>query len=128
MIINKNEAIILNDWDLHTLFPSSSLLFFYVVLGAFITPWERFSIQEFLKIKIISILKVRAAAVTALAKFGAECPKLRPNIIILLKRCLLDTDDEVRDRATLYLSILKSEDQTAIVTYILDTLKVCFFN
>lgn len=39
----------------------------------------------------------------------------------------MDTDDEVRDRATLYLSILKSEDQTAIVTYILDTLKVCVF-
>uniref|UniRef100_A0A914L5C1 Coatomer subunit gamma n=1 Tax=Meloidogyne incognita TaxID=6306 RepID=A0A914L5C1_MELIC len=73
---------------------------------------------------ILETTQVRAAAVTALAKFGAECPKLRPNIIILLKRCLLDTDDEVRDRATLYLSILKSEDQTAIVTYILDTLKV----
>ncbi|KAL7080621.1 hypothetical protein ACQ4LE_000471 [Meloidogyne hapla] len=73
---------------------------------------------------ILEATQVRAAAVTALAKFGAECPKLRPNIIILLKRCLLDTDDEVRDRATLYLSILKSEDQTAIVTYILDTLKV----
>ncbi|KAF7634527.1 Coatomer subunit gamma [Meloidogyne graminicola] len=73
---------------------------------------------------ILETTQVRAAAVTALAKFGAECPKLRPNIIILLKRCLLDTDDEVRDRATFYLTILKSEDQAAIVTYILDTLKV----
>lgn len=59
-----------------------------------------------------------------MAKFGAECAQLRPSIMILLKRCLLDTDDEVRDRATFYLSILRSDDKNAIVKYILDTLKV----
>lgn len=73
---------------------------------------------------ILEHTQVRAAAVTALAKFGAECPNLRPSICILLKRCLLDTDDEVRDRATFYLALLKSEEPTTISNYILDTLKV----
>ena len=43
--------------------------------------------------------KVRAAAVTALAKFGAECPNLRPSICILLKRCLLDTGKSLIDQS-----------------------------
>lgn len=73
---------------------------------------------------ILETTEVRAAAVTALAKFGAECPQLRRSINILLQRCLLDTDDEVRDRATFYLSILRTENQANIVKHILDTLKV----
>ncbi|MCP9259049.1 Coatomer subunit gamma [Dirofilaria immitis] len=44
---------------------------------------------------ILEATQVRAAAVSALAKFGAQCPDLRPSIQVLLKRCLLDTDDEV---------------------------------
>ncbi|VDO60573.1 unnamed protein product [Heligmosomoides polygyrus] len=44
---------------------------------------------------ILESTKVRAAAVTALAKFGAQCAELRPSIQVLLKRCLLDSDDEV---------------------------------
>lgn len=67
---------------------------------------------------------MRAAAVTALARFGAECAQLRDSIIVLLKRCLLDTDDEVRDRATFYLAILKNGDASLIAEYILDTIKV----
>ncbi|VDL81197.1 unnamed protein product [Nippostrongylus brasiliensis] len=55
---------------------------------------------------ILESTKVRAAAVTALAKFGAQCAELRPSIQVLLKRCLLDSDDEVRDRATFYLTLL----------------------
>ena len=39
---------------------------------------------------------MRASAVTSLAKFGAVVEYLRPRIIILLKRCLYDNDDEVR--------------------------------
>lgn len=31
---------------------------------------------------------------------------LQPRILILLRRCLFDNDDEVRDRATLYLNVL----------------------
>ncbi|KJH43381.1 coatomer gamma subunit appendage domain protein [Dictyocaulus viviparus] len=44
---------------------------------------------------ILESTKVRAAAVTALAKFGAQCADLSPSIQVLLKRCLLDSDDEV---------------------------------
>ncbi|GMH35804.1 hypothetical protein BSKO_03672 [Bryopsis sp. KO-2023] len=44
---------------------------------------------------------VRAAAVSSLAKFGAEVEEVRPRVILLLKRALFDNDDEVRDRATL---------------------------
>lgn len=72
----------------------------------------------------MSAIKVRAAAVTALAKFGAECQQLRKSVEVLLKRCLLDTDDEVRDRATFYLSVLRSGDSSIITEYILNTLKV----
>jgi len=43
---------------------------------------------------------------------------------VLLKRCLLDTDDEVRDRATFYLSVLRSGNSSIITEYILNTLKV----
>eukprot|EP01119_Soliformovum_irregulare_P006120 TRINITY_DN1789_c0_g1_i1.p1 TRINITY_DN1789_c0_g1~~TRINITY_DN1789_c0_g1_i1.p1 ORF type:complete len:880 (+),score=318.49 TRINITY_DN1789_c0_g1_i1:276-2642(+) len=52
---------------------------------------------------------VRASAVSALAKFGVKLESLRPNIIILLRRCLSDNDDEVRDRAAFYLRVLEEE-------------------
>ncbi|EAU92615.1 coatomer subunit gamma [Coprinopsis cinerea okayama7 len=50
---------------------------------------------------------VRAAAVTSLAKFGVNSPEesLKRSITVLLRRCLDDVDDEVRDRAALYLKI-----------------------
>ncbi|KAI6206983.1 Coatomer subunit gamma [Aphelenchoides besseyi] len=73
---------------------------------------------------ILEATEVRAAAVTALAKFGAVCPKLRPSIEILLKRCLMDTDDEVRDRATFYLAILQNGQPNVISNYILNALQV----
>ena len=38
---------------------------------------------------------MRASAVSALAKFGVAVEELRPRILILLRRCLYDTDDEV---------------------------------
>lgn len=69
---------------------------------------------------------IRAAAIAALAKFGAHCPQLRANIEVLLKRCLLDTDDEVRDRATFYLAVLRSGDSAT--EYILNTRPVSFLN
>ncbi|CAN6544097.1 unnamed protein product [Malus baccata var. baccata] len=49
---------------------------------------------------------VRASAVSTLAKFGALVDSLKPRVFILLRRCLFDSDDEVRDRATLYLNTL----------------------
>ncbi|KAF8167428.1 adaptin N terminal region-domain-containing protein [Crassisporium funariophilum] len=54
---------------------------------------------------------VRAAAVTSLAKFGANSaePALKKSITVLLNRCLDDVDDEVRDRATLYLKVFNEK-------------------
>ena len=54
---------------------------------------------------------VRASAVSALAKFGIQNDYLRTSIIVLLQRCLHDNDDEVRDRATFFVALLKSMDQ-----------------
>lgn len=59
---------------------------------------------------------VRAAAVTALAKFGVgqKDPEVKKSVTVLLTRCLDDTDDEVRDRAALNLRLMKEEDDIAI--------------
>jgi len=66
---------------------------------------------------------VRAAAVTALAKFGAgECgvkhPDVKESVVVLLTRCLDDPDDEVRDRAALNLKLIQDEDQTIAERFI----------
>lgn len=61
---------------------------------------------------------VRAAAVSAVARFGAACPDLLPNIRVLLSRCQLDDDDEVRDRAILYSAVLDSADRELINNFI----------
>ncbi|KAL6622139.1 Coatomer, gamma subunit [Neocallimastix californiae] len=53
---------------------------------------------------------IRAAATSALAKFAIKIPELRERIKVLLTRCLEDVDDEVRDRASLYLRILDNEE------------------
>ncbi|CAN6307395.1 unnamed protein product [Urochloa humidicola] len=55
---------------------------------------------------ILENATVRASAVSTLAKFGALVDTLKPRIFVLLRRCLFDTEDEVRDRATLYLQTL----------------------
>ncbi|CAG8496755.1 5008_t:CDS:10 [Ambispora leptoticha] len=63
---------------------------------------------------------VRAAAVSALAKFGVSVGdvEVKKSIKVLLTRCLDDNDDEVRDRATLYLKLL--EDETSAEKYVKD--------
>lgn len=63
---------------------------------------------------------VRAAAVSAMAQFGALCPDLLENIQVLLARCQMDSDDEVRDRATYYSNILKQQDRGLYNNYIID--------
>lgn len=67
---------------------------------------------------ILENATIRAAAVSALAQFGAACPNLLQNILVLLGRCQMDTDDEVRDRATYYLTILSSSKSELNKTYI----------
>lgn len=64
---------------------------------------------------ILENATVRASAVSTLAKFGAMVDSLKPRIFILLRRCLFDSDDEVRDRATLYLNTLEG-DGTVVET------------
>ncbi|KAI1851911.1 hypothetical protein JX266_002764 [Neoarthrinium moseri] len=58
---------------------------------------------------------VRAAAVTALAKFGVgqKDPEVKRSVDVLLTRCLDDVDDEVRDRAALNLRLMHDEDEMA---------------
>ena len=58
---------------------------------------------------------VRAAAVTALSKFGVgqKDPEVKKSVRVLLTRCLDDTDDEVRDRAALNLRLMDEEDDVA---------------
>jgi len=58
---------------------------------------------------ILETSSVRCAAVSSLAKFGANVPTLTNHIIILLKRCLMDNDDEVRDRAIFYSNVLTAQ-------------------
>ncbi|KAF4809242.1 putative coatomer subunit gamma [Colletotrichum siamense] len=55
---------------------------------------------------------VRAAAVTALAKFGVgqKDPEVKRSVEVLLTRCLDDVDDEVRDRAALNLRLMHEDD------------------
>lgn len=69
---------------------------------------------------------VRAAAVSSLAKFAAHCDDLLPQILVLLERSTLDTDNEVRDRATYYLNVLKQKSQKPLASggYISCTLQV----
>jgi coatomer protein complex subunit gamma len=63
---------------------------------------------------------VRAAAVTALAKFGVgqKDPEVKRSVDVLLTRCLDDTDDEVRDRAALNLRLMKEEDDEVAAKFV----------
>jgi coatomer protein complex subunit gamma len=68
---------------------------------------------------------VRAAAVTALAKFGVSAkdgakvdPEVKSSVVVLLTRCLDDPDDEVRDRAALNLRLIKNEEQEVAEKFI----------
>ncbi|KAI8059812.1 adaptin N terminal region-domain-containing protein [Thamnidium elegans] len=53
---------------------------------------------------------IRGAAVSALAKFGVNCPDItvKQSVKVLLTRCQDDVDDEVRDRATLALEMMNN--------------------
>ncbi|KAK1337659.1 hypothetical protein QTO34_002292 [Cnephaeus nilssonii] len=68
--------------------------------------------------------EVRAGAVSALAKFGAQNEEMLPSILVLLKRCVMDDDNEVRDRATFYLNVLEQKQKALNASYILNGLTV----
>ncbi|KAF2034506.1 Coatomer, gamma subunit [Setomelanomma holmii] len=59
---------------------------------------------------------VRAAATSALAKFGVgqKDPEIKKSVHVLLTRCLDDVDDEVRDRAALNLRLMDQDDDLAV--------------
>jgi len=73
---------------------------------------------------ILESAEVRAAAVSALAKFGASSDDLLPSILVLLQRSMLDEDDEVRDRASFFYGVLSLKDKVLTSAYILNTLNV----
>lgn len=58
---------------------------------------------------------VRAAAVSALARFGIGQKDLdiKSSVRVVLRRCLDDADDEVRDRAALNLRLMDEDDAMA---------------
>lgn len=59
---------------------------------------------------------IRSSAIISLSKFAVICGgSLSENIEILLKRCLNDVDDEVRDRAVLALSFISNKKKELIV-------------
>eukprot|EP01087_Luapelamoeba_hula_P006403 TRINITY_DN1648_c1_g2_i1.p1 TRINITY_DN1648_c1_g2~~TRINITY_DN1648_c1_g2_i1.p1 ORF type:complete len:876 (+),score=106.12 TRINITY_DN1648_c1_g2_i1:212-2839(+) len=62
---------------------------------------------------ILENANIRASAVTALACFAVSLPDQQKRILVLLQRCLHDNDDEVRDRATFYYSLLKTNHPLA---------------
>mmetsp|Transcript_7821 Transcript_7821/g.32908 ORF Transcript_7821/g.32908 Transcript_7821/m.32908 type:complete len:875 (-) Transcript_7821:45-2669(-) len=57
---------------------------------------------------------VRGAAVQALAKFGRQCPELRPRVLLLLRRCFGDSHAVVRERALLHYRLLEDEERLRI--------------
>jgi len=69
---------------------------------------------------ILETAVVRAAAVTALARFGAQCDALRGNVIVLLRRCTYDSDDEVRDRACLFIDLLENQSPALLSKLVLN--------
>ncbi|CAF4280381.1 unnamed protein product [Rotaria magnacalcarata] len=73
---------------------------------------------------ILENAPARAAAVNALAKFGAASEELLPNILLLLHRTTLDQDDEVRDRATFYYQLLKHSDKALNSANIFNSMNV----
>jgi coatomer protein complex subunit gamma len=70
--------------------------------------------------------KVRASAVTALAKLGWKKPKLQFIIKNVLMKCLIEQADEVRDRAALYLHTLNlgAEERNSLAELVFGEKKI----
>eukprot|EP00053_Salpingoeca_punica_P013887 m.126017 g.126017 ORF g.126017 m.126017 type:complete len:874 (-) comp16328_c0_seq3:294-2915(-) len=65
---------------------------------------------------------VRAASVSALTKFGAQCEGLKESVCTLLRRCIFDGDDEVRDRACFCLRMLEDSPPPTVSKFLVNTL------
>uniref|UniRef100_A0A6G3MFV3 Coatomer subunit gamma (Trinotate prediction) n=1 Tax=Henneguya salminicola TaxID=69463 RepID=A0A6G3MFV3_HENSL len=59
--------------------------------------------------------ETRAAAVVCLAQFAIAISSLKPSILVLIHRCFYDNDDEVRDRACFYYSMLRDENSATLI-------------
>ena len=70
---------------------------------------------------ILESAEMRAAAVSALAKFGASSDDLLPSILVRLQRSMLDEDDEVRDRASFFYGVLSMKEKALSSAYILNS-------
>lgn len=92
----------------------------------FLLKYEKFNryIRFIYNRVLLECTVVRAAAVSALAQFGAACSDLLPDILALLGRCQMDSDDEVRDRATYYYCILALNQKDLNLCFILEPLQV----
>lgn len=66
---------------------------------------------------------IRAAAISAMANIGLNCEALVQRVRVLLRRCLFDTDDEVRDRASASIILLDNPLQVDIAAVSLHTSK-----
>ncbi|KAH8851483.1 Coatomer subunit gamma-2 [Schistosoma japonicum] len=62
---------------------------------------------------------IKCTATTALARFAAHNEELLPSILVLLKRIMIDEDDEVRDRAAFYHYILSNNQAALKSAYLL---------
>jgi len=58
---------------------------------------------------------IRAAAVSALAAFANGVPSLKRSLLHLLRKCLDDSDDEVRERAYFYIVMIEKDLQDSVL-------------
>lgn len=59
---------------------------------------------------------IRAASVSALAAFAHKVPHLRQSILVLLNKCLRDSDDEVRERAFFFIRLLEEQGEKSCLS------------
>jgi len=64
---------------------------------------------------ILESSQVRAAAITTLAQIAKNDPSILENVKILIRSCINDADDEVRERAFLYSKALEDETSKNLI-------------
>lgn len=66
---------------------------------------------------------IRAAAISSMASIGSRCDFLQGRILVLLRRCLFDADDEVRDRASSSIALLEKTSERTCESLNLNSFK-----